>query len=58
MERIGTANEQKLDRVKRSPTKAERKLVKFMTKVIRGTTDELGGCRNAHPDVPEGLAGR
>jgi hypothetical protein len=27
-----------------------------MTKVILKTTDELGGCRNAHPDVPEGLA--
>jgi hypothetical protein len=30
----------------------------FMTKVIFDYTDELGGCRNAHPDVPEGLADR
>jgi hypothetical protein len=27
-----------------------------MTKVILGCTDEVGGCRNAYPGNPEGLA--
>jgi hypothetical protein len=31
--------------------------VKFMTKVIFESTDEVGGCKNAHPEVAEGLAG-
>jgi hypothetical protein len=32
------------------------KALKNMTKVILAGTDEMGGCRNAYPEVTEGLA--
>ena len=52
---IEAVSEPKLDSLNQAATEDAKAILKIMTKVIFGGTDEMGGCRSASPKVLEAL---